>query len=135
MSSTTPTATRDDASSFNIDPVSGQITVSAAARLNAEAGTNQPGDAATPYEVTVRAIDGDGDAEDIGVTIRVVGVNEPPRIGADPDATLNPVVAAREMSHYESDRTPRSATDDRHRSGHQCPVISLVIPTIPFVPG
>ena len=103
------------ARSFSIDPVTGQITVSAAARLDAEAqlttDVDNPFAAATPFGVTVRAIDGDGDVEDIAVTIRVVGVNEPPRIGADADATPDPVVAAREMSHYESDRTARSATD------------------------
>ena len=98
------------ARSFSIDPVTGQITVSAAARLNAEAQTSLEADAdtpfaeATPFEVTVQAIDGDGDTEDIDVTIRVVGVNEPPRIAA-----TDTVMAPREMSHYESDRTPRPA--------------------------
>ena len=120
-----PTDAVGHARSFNIDPVTGQITVSAAARLNAEAqlttDVNNPFAAATPFMVTVRAIDGDGDVEDIVVTINVVGVNEPPRIGADPGED---VVAAREMSHYESDRTARSATEDRHRSGQQCPYAS-----------
>ena len=106
----------DDARSFGIDPATGQITVSASARLNAEVDPYQdlpaPFAAADPFLVTVRAIDGDGDTADIDVTIMVVGVNEPPKIGARPGINAEPnVVAAREMSHYESDRTDRSATE------------------------
>ena len=98
-----------DVDNFNIDPVTGQITVAAGARLNADVVDGTRGAADTPYEVSVIATDGDGDIQTIEVDIRVVGVNEPPSIGADSDATP-PVVAAREMSHYESDRTARSAT-------------------------
>ena len=100
------------ANSFNIDPATGQITVSASARLNAEAGTGNPGDAATPYAVTVTAIDGDGDTRTIAVLIRVVGLNEPPRIGANATATPA-VLAPREISHWELDRTnaPASTLD------------------------
>ena len=86
--------------SFNIHQVTGQITVSAAARLNAEAGSGEPGDAATPYRVTVVATDGDGERKTIDVNIRVVGYNEPPSITS----------GAREMTHWEEDRTDRSAT-------------------------
>ena len=100
-----------DVNSFNIDPVTGQITVSAAARLNADVGTGVRGNVDTPYEVSVTATDGDGDIQTIEVDIRVVSVDEPPSIGPDPDATPNAVVAAREMSHWEMDRTARSGTD------------------------
>ena len=90
--------------SFNIHQVTGQITVSAAAKLNAEADQTTtpptPGGAATPYRVTVVATDGDGEKKTVDVVIRVVGYNEPPRI----------TDGAREMTHWEVDRTDRSAT-------------------------
>ena len=88
--------------SFNIDPVTGQITVSASESADADAAddTGSLGAADTPYEVTVIATDGDGDIQTIEVTIRVVGVDEPPRITDGP----------REMSHWEWDRTVRTAT-------------------------
>ena len=92
--------TSADVDSFNIDPVTGQITVAAGARLNADVEDGIRGAADTPYEVTVTATDGDGDIQTIDVNIRVVRVDEPPKITAGP----------REMSHWESDRTPRSAT-------------------------
>ena len=83
---------------FGIDPATGQITVSA--RLNADVEATELGGATTPYDVTVTATDGDGDTTDIDVEIMVVGVNEPPWIIRG---------GPREMSHYESDRTPRPA--------------------------
>ena len=87
--------------SFNIDPVTGQITVSAAASLNADVEPPTAlGGANGPYEVTVIATDGDGDIQTINVDIRVVRVDEPPKITNGP----------REMSHYEADRTDRSPT-------------------------
>ena len=119
------TAGSGHARSFNIDPVTGQITVSASAKLDAEVGTGQPGDARTPYLVTVRATDGDGDTTDIAVTIRVVGINEPPKIGADPNANP-PVVAAREMSHYERSRDD-PCYSDRHHLRHGRP--RMLLPT------
>ena len=88
------------ASKFGIDPATGQITVSAAAGLNADPTTDLGPVVEVSYMVTVKATDGDGDTMDIDVTIRVVGVDEPPRITDSP----------REMSHWESDRTVRTAT-------------------------
>ena len=87
-------------SSFNIHQVTGQITVSAAAKLNADGADDTLGAADTPYRVTVVATDGDGESQTIDVVIRVVGYNEPPRIRD----------GAREMTHWEVDRTDRSAT-------------------------
>ena len=89
----------DDVNSFNIDPVTGQITVSAAARLNADVAAGTRGAADTPYEISVIATDGDGDIQTIEVDIRVVRVDEPPRVTG----------GAREMSHWEVDRTVRTA--------------------------
>ena len=91
---------RADADNFNIDPVTGQITVAAGAMLDADVATGERGHAVTPYEVTVTATDGDGDIQTIEVEIMVVRVDEPPKI------TMGP----REMSHWETDRTDRSAT-------------------------
>ena len=96
---------------FDIDPVTGQITVGARARLDRDATG-----ATSPYIVVVRAIDGDGHQEDITVNIHVVEVGEPPTINRvyqgeiinSPFATL--AVDARaptEMSHYEKDNTSR----------------------------
>ena len=95
--------------SFNIHQVTGQITVSAAAKLNADVADDTLGGADTPYRVTVVATDGDGKIETIDVRILVVGYNEPPSIGPNLAATP-PIVAAREMTHWEVDRTDRSAT-------------------------
>ena len=89
-----------DVDKFNIDPVTGQITVAAGAGLNADVLDGTRGAADTPYEVSVIATDGDGDIQTIEVNIRVVRVDEPPKIMDGP----------REMSHYEADRTDRSAT-------------------------
>ena len=91
---------RADVDNFNIDPVTGQITVAAGAMLDADVGTGVRGNADTPYEVTVIATDGDGDIQTIDVDIKVVRVDEPPKI------TMGP----REMSHWEEDRTVRTAT-------------------------
>ena len=111
-SMTDTTAGSGHARSFNIDPVTGQITVAAGARLDAEAGADPASvDAnhfatAAPFLVTVRATDGDGDVEDIAVSIKIVGVDEPPKIDRNYFAGDR---APTEMSHYESDRTPRPA--------------------------
>ena len=87
--------------SFNIDPVTGQITVAAGVKLNADVGSpTDLGGAQGPYKVSVIATDGDGDIQTIEVDIRVVRVDEPPKITVGP----------REMSHWESDRTDRTAT-------------------------
>ena len=92
---------RADVDKFNIDPVTGQITVAAGAMLDADAQPSIRGNADTPYEVSVIATDGDGDIQTIEVNIRVVRVDEPPRIITD---------GPREMSHWETDRTDRTAT-------------------------
>ena len=71
----TPAASDGHAASFNIDAVTGQITVSASAMLNAD-GANPT----NPYTVVVRAVDGDGDDENITVNIYVRPKGEPPTI-------------------------------------------------------
>ena len=91
----TPRHNDGQAMEFNIDVVTGQITVSAMAALDAD------GEGTNPYTVVVRAVDPDGDIEDIAVTIHVLTRAEAPRIDGGP----------REMSHYEHDRTARSSTD------------------------
>ena len=121
----TPTHSDGDAMSFDIDEATGQITVSARAMLDADdtADNNTDGDATTtatnPYTVVVRAVDGDGDTKDITVTIHVLHNAEPPVIdrvyedGRVPPAASGVKAGDRvptEMSHYETDRTPRSAT-------------------------
>ena len=102
----TPAASDGDAASFNIDAVTGQITVSASAMLDAD-GTN----ATNPYIVVVRAVDGDGDDENITVNIYVRPKGEPPTIDRVYETTAR--VAAphlvgdrvpTEMTHYEMDR-------------------------------
>ena len=113
------TAGSGHAADFDIDPATGQITVSASADLNADVGaTDLLGGATGPYLVTVQAVDGDGHRMDIAVNIRVVGVNEPPmidrvyhtdRIPTDSGYTGGHR-APTEISHYESDRTDRSPT-------------------------
>ena len=111
----TPRHNDGHAASFDIDPETGQITVGASAMLDAD-GTDGAGDGATnPYSVVVRAVDGDGDTQNIDVDIHVLMYHEPPVI----DRVYRPdrvgeghSVGDRvptEMSHYESDRTPRSA--------------------------
>ena len=107
-----PTAATGHASNFSINVRTGQITVSARgarAPLDAEAAENSAGHPGTPYSVTVRAIDGDGHSQNIVVSIWVVDVNESPGIRAN--STANPpVMAPREMSHYERDRNNAPAT-------------------------
>ena len=71
----TSSASDGHADSFNIDEVTGQITVSANAVLDADATG-----ATNPYIVVVRAVDGDGHHENITVTIHVLQDGEPPRI-------------------------------------------------------
>ena len=66
--------------SFDIDTKTGQITVSASAMLDAD-GTDGEGTGATnPYNVVVRAVDGDGHRQDIDVAIHVLKDREPPMI-------------------------------------------------------
>ena len=111
---------RGHVDSFNIDPVTGQITVAAGVRLNADVDPETVlGGAQGPYEVTVIATDGDGDIQTIDVEIRVVRVDEPPTIDREYRAEITHNVydnydpgdrAPTEISHYESDRTDRSAT-------------------------
>ena len=113
--------------------MTGQITVSASAMLNAD-GT-ATGERPNPYNVIVRAVDGDGKTQDIDVTIGVLQANEPPRIDRVyvtpdrvPTATgTSPVTisagdrAPTEMSHYELDRDQRCYCHrDRHKPGHRC---------------
>ena len=116
----TPSHNDGHAASFDIDEESGQITVSAKAKLDADRVTNGTS-SNPPYSVVVRAVDGDGDIEDIAVTIHVLPDNEPPRIDrvyrdavthTDPtyDGYEEGERAPTEMTHYEADRTARSAT-------------------------
>ena len=114
----TPSESDGHAASFNIHEKTGQITVSARAMLDAEAAAGSPGNVDTPYTVVVRAIDGDGDVENITVRIYVLPAPEPPMIDRDYVTGRVPTTggvsagdrAPTEMSHYEADRTPRSAT-------------------------
>ena len=108
----TPVENDGHATSFDIDEVTGQLTVSASATLNADAGGTNP------YEVVVRAVDGDGDTEDINVTIAVLQAGEPPRIdrvyvAGDrlPDGFTAGNRVPTEMSHFELDRTNDPATE------------------------
>ena len=111
----TPAASDGHAASFNIDATTGQITVSASAMLDADADADEE-DAINPYTVVVRAVDGDGDDENITVTIYVLPKGEPPTIDRtyDSDRPASPhVEGARvptEMTHYELDRDNEPAT-------------------------
>ena len=114
----TPSASDGHADSFDIHEKTGQITVSARATLDAEAADGSPGSANTPYTVVVRAVDGDGDVENITARIYVQAIQEPPMIDRDYVTGRLPPTggveagdrAPTEMSHYEADRTMRSAT-------------------------
>ena len=113
----TPVESDGHARSFNINEKTGQITVSASAMLDAEAGSGNVGDVATPYSVVVRAVDGDGDDQNIIVTIHVLEYEEPPIIdrvyvaGARlPSGFTAGNRVPTEMSHYELDRTNSPAT-------------------------
>ena len=113
----TPAHSDGDAASFDIDAATGQITVSARADLDAEF-TNAQNVLNPPYNVVVRVVDGDGDTEDITVTIHVLLGGEPPEIDRVYATGRVPATggvqaghrAPTEMSHYETDRTPRDAT-------------------------
>ena len=113
----TPMHNDGHAASFNIDEVTGQITVSAKAILNAD-GTPSATDP-NPYIVVVRAVDGDGDTQDITVNIGVLRAGEPPTIdrvyatGRVPTGVDGVDVGSRvptEMTHYELDRDNAPAT-------------------------
>ena len=109
----TPSESDGHAASFDIDEKTGQITVSARATLDADATG-----ATNPYTVVVRAVDGDGDVENITVRIYVLPTQEPPTIDRVYVTGRLPTTgevsagdrAPTEMTHYEADRTPRSAT-------------------------
>ena len=113
----TPSESDGHAASFDIDEVTGQITVGAGAELDADAQT-PTADNPNPYTVVVRAVDGDGHRENITVTIHVLKRGELPRIdrtyatGRVPTGVGVAVGdrAPTEMSHYESDRINTSAT-------------------------
>ena len=124
--SDTPLHNDGHAMSFDIDVKTGQITVGASAMLDADLATPTD-DSPNPYNVVVRAIDGDGHRQDIDVAIHVLKYHEPPMIdrvyggpGGEENRvpTTTPIAelvevgerAPTEFSHWESDRTPRSAT-------------------------
>ena len=78
-------------------------------------GTDGDGAGATnPYNVVVRAVDGDGDTQNIDVAIHVLEYHEPPVIvRVYQTASQGHSVGDRvptEFSHWEADRTPRSPT-------------------------
>ena len=76
----TPEHNDGHAASFDIDAKTGQITVGARAMLDAD-GTDGVGAGATnPYNVVFRAVDGDGDTQNIDVSIHVLEYHEPPKI-------------------------------------------------------
>ena len=110
----TPVESDGHAARFNIDEVTGQITVAAGARLNADETPSATDP--NPYNVVVRAVDGDGETQDIPVNIAVLQTNEPPtiervyltgRIGTGHAVGDR---APTEMSHYEADRDTPDAT-------------------------
>ena len=111
----TPSESDGHAASFDIHEVTGQITVSASAMLDADAET-PTADSPNPYNVVVRAVDGDGDEQTIDVTIGVLQAGEPPTIGrtyvtgGTPDTDSIGDRAPTEMTHYELDRTNTPAT-------------------------
>ena len=118
--SDTPIENDGHAASFDIDTETGQITVSVRAMLDVD-GTDGAGAGATnPYNVVVRAVDGDGDTQDIDVAIHLLKRGEPPMIDRVYDAdrlpTVTPPYSARdraptEMSHKEVDRANSTATE------------------------
>ena len=106
----TPVHNDGHAASFDIDAETGQVTVGARAMLDAdEAG------ATNPYTVVVRAVDGDGDTQNIDVAIHVLKYHEPPNIdrvyqvGRVGEGHSVGDRVPTEISHWEADRTPRSA--------------------------
>ena len=119
----TPSESDGHAASFDIHEKTGQITVSASAMLDAD-GTDGAGAGATnPYTVVVRAVDGDGDVENITVRVFLLQANEPPTIdrvyvddrvptagGSSPETISAGDRAPTEMSHYELDRNNSPAT-------------------------
>ena len=114
--SDTPAHNDGHAASFDIDAETGQITVSAGARLDADGTDGEGEDATNPYNVVVRAVDGDGDTQNIDVAIHVLEYHEPPvidRVYQTDRVGEGHSVGDRvptEFSHWEADRTPRSPT-------------------------
>ena len=110
----TPRHNDGHAASFDIDAKTGQITVGARAMLNAD-GTPSASDP-NPYNVVVRAVDGDGDTQNIDVAIHVLKYDEPPvidRVYQTGRVGVGHSVGDRvptEISHWEEDRTPRDPT-------------------------
>ena len=110
----TPRHNDGHAASFDIDAKTGQITVGASAMLNAD-GTPSATDP-NPYNVVVRAVDGDGDTQNIDVAIHVLKYDEPPvidRFYQTGRVGVGHSVGDRvptEISHWEKDRTPRDPT-------------------------
>ena len=88
-------ATPGHAERFNINAKTGQITVSASAKLDRDADG-----ATTTYNVKVKATDGDRSDTEIDVAIHLLAVDEPPKI----------TPGALEMSHWESDRDNKNRT-------------------------
>ena len=114
--SDTPRHNDGHAASFDIDAKTGQITVGAGAMLDADGTDGEGAGATNPYNVVVRAVDGDGDTQNIDVAIHVLEYHEPPvidRVYQTDRLGEGHSVGDRvptEISHWEDDRTPRSAT-------------------------
>ena len=92
--------------------------------------TGQGAGATNPYNVVVRAVDGDGDTQNIDVAIHVLEYHEPPKIDrVYVDAETDRVgeghsVGDRvptEISHWEADRTAPFRHKVRRRPGKRCP--------------
>ena len=101
-----------DAGNFRIDVKTGQITVAPGARLDADVET--PADAV--YNVNVTAIDGDEASSVIAVTIRVLDLNEGPKIRS------TYLEAITDTGHEEGERVPTEMSHpevDRRSSEHQ----------------
>ena len=113
------------AEKFRIHPANGQITVAVGVSLNADVADDAPGSAGVPYLVTVLAVDPDGHRRTINVTIRVLDVNEGPRIDrtyVDPSTDTTRTRPAVPTGHTAGDRLPTEISHlevDRRSSKHQ----------------